>query len=139
MTREVIAIALTLALLAGFGVGLSIFYKDSTGIDPGIAYFEGTEIFLTENEYQAFKITLGESKVDLVEALVLSSNPPIIVKFKVEAESLDTTFPYGERSLEGYWAPRWWDYFMFSFACLLAIIVVSLVLAFTYPTGKRLQ
>ncbi len=102
MTRKILATILTLALLAGAGIGLAYFYVGITESRPGDAIYEGTEIFSTEGEYQEFKAILVSSEVELLDVAVLSSSPPIIVKFEVKTASLDLTFPYGERSLVGH-------------------------------------
>ncbi len=61
-------------------------------------FYEGKEVFQTTQEYGAFKEAIGVPEVDIWEMLVLSSEPPIVVDYQIEASrSLD--FPYGEKSI----------------------------------------
>ena len=60
--------------------------------------YEGKEIFQTAQEYESFKVAVGVSEVTLLETFVLSSEPPIVVDYTVEApRGLD--FPYGDESI----------------------------------------
>lgn len=67
------------------------------GFGPSATYvYEGKEVFQTVQEYQTFKEVIGASEVELIEAIALSSEPPIIVQFEVQAPRyLD--IPYGQR------------------------------------------
>ena len=58
--------------------------------------FEGKEIFQTTEEYGSFKEAVGIPEVTIREVFVLSSEPPIVVDYQIEA-SRGLDFPYGER------------------------------------------
>ena len=58
--------------------------------------FEGKEVFQTTEEYGSFKKAVGVPEVTIGEIFVLSSEPPIVVDYRIEApKGLD--FLYGER------------------------------------------
>ncbi len=58
--------------------------------------FEGKEIFQTTEEYGSFKEAVGIPEVTIREVFVLSSEPPIVVDYRIEApKGLD--FLYGEK------------------------------------------
>lgn len=60
--------------------------------------YEGKETFQTYQEYRTFKEIMGVPEVTIWETFVLSSEPPIVVDYRIEApKGLD--FPYGEREL----------------------------------------
>jgi len=94
MSRDLLAITMaTIILLVGI-FGLAYFWIH--GFDE--VYYEGTEVFATEQAYQEFKVLFVDPKVQLVDASVLTSEPPIIVRFKVQVPSSGYDFPYGKRS-----------------------------------------
>jgi len=59
--------------------------------------YTGTEVFRLETEYTAFKEVMTSPELTIEEVQTLSSAPPILVDFHVQApKGLD--FPYGKRS-----------------------------------------
>ena len=62
--------------------------------------YEGTEVFNSEQEYTQFKRALVDYDVEINSVTVLSSSPPIIVKFSVDPPG-NTTFPYGKEEKAG--------------------------------------
>ena len=61
-------------------------------------FYEGKVVFETEAEYTAFKVAVGDTEVRINEMMVLSSEPPIVAEFWIEApDSLD--FQYGKRGI----------------------------------------
>lgn len=61
--------------------------------------YSGQEVFNTEEEYSQFKQELVDlnAKFKVGHMFVLSSKPPIIVKFDDIRVSEDISFPYGEK------------------------------------------
>jgi large-conductance mechanosensitive channel len=59
-------------------------------------YYSGKEVFTTEEQYTKFKQSLVDSnaKWETKDMQVLSSDPPIIVSYKVGVEK-GQAFPYG--------------------------------------------
>ena len=72
------------------------FVVASFGSTPYI--YEGKEVFQTAKEYGSFKAVVGMSEVTIREIFVLSSEPPIVVDYLVEAPK-SLGFPYGKRNL----------------------------------------
>ncbi len=63
---------------------------------PQVSY-KGTEILATENDYKQFRQELANAPIYSVkEITVLTSEPPIIVKFDFQVERA-YEFPYGKR------------------------------------------
>jgi len=97
MSRDLLAITMaTIILLVGI-FGLAYFWIH--GFDE--VYYEGTEVFLTEQDYKEFKMLFVDPQVQLLDASVLTSEPPIIVRFKVQVPSPDYGFPYGKKDWVG--------------------------------------
>ena len=88
--------------MVGVGVVMSIFF-----ILGGIFwYYEGWQdyqyqgqvSFDTEAGYTEFKQAIVDYEADILEINVLFSEPPIVVKFKVDTpEPAVLNFPYGEK------------------------------------------
>ena len=64
--------------------------------ESSIYAYQGKEVFQTTEAYQNFKIEVGAEKVDIEEMEVLSSAPPIVVQFEVNAPK-GLGFPYGQK------------------------------------------
>jgi len=56
--------------------------------------FEGKETFLSQEEYSAFKLEVGEEEVNILDIVALSSEPPIVVEFRVSVPR-NYDFGYG--------------------------------------------
>lgn len=56
--------------------------------------YSGKEVFYTEVEYSQFKEAVGQKDVEIMDVLVLSSDPPIVVEFNVSVP-YDRAFDYG--------------------------------------------
>ena len=63
--------------------------------DESDKVYEGKVLFATEQEYSQFKNAIGQEDITLVDALVLSSSPPIVVKFRAYVPG-GKEFGYGE-------------------------------------------
>lgn len=62
--------------------------------------YSGKDVFRTTQEYIEFKECIGREGVGIDEMVVLSSEPPIVVKYSVIVER-GIEFPYGSGSLAG--------------------------------------
>jgi hypothetical protein len=76
-------------------VGIAILY--GTGQVSDYGYYRGQEVFYTEQEYIKFKQALVDYEVTIEDIDVLSSEPPIIVKFAIYGVEKPDVFPYGEK------------------------------------------
>ena len=61
---------------------------------PGV-YKDDKLVFTTESEYVLFKQALADNDVEIIDISVLSSEPPIIVSFRVSLPSGES-FSYGQ-------------------------------------------
>ena len=90
-------------------------------------FYEGKVVFETEAEYTAFKVAVGDTEVRINEMMVLSSEPPIVAEFIIEApKSLD--FQYGKKG----GLPSGWPFNALlgaGGACLLIGLIVRVVLS----------
>jgi len=59
--------------------------------------YEGEAVFYSAEEYTQFKYAILEPEVQKWEASTLTSDPPIVVQFKVETD-FGYDFPFGERT-----------------------------------------
>jgi len=95
--KNLLAIAVaTIILLSGIFGSAYLWIHSSDEV-----YYEGTEVFLTEQDYKEFKMLFVDPQVQLLDASVLTSEPPIIVRFKVQVPSPDYGFPYGKKDWVG--------------------------------------
>jgi len=89
-----------LALVIGLGA-----YLDPT--------YSGKEVFQTQQEYSDFKQAVGVEGIRLVDVEVLSSEPPIVVQYKVKTTGY---FPYGEREVYHFYIAG-----VFAICCLVGV------------------
>ena len=91
----------TRKLSAGLFVlgGLLVVMASAFSLLADVDYsYLGKAVFETEAEYVAFKVAVGDTEVHINEMMVLSSEPPIVAEFWIEApDSLD--FQYGKRGI----------------------------------------
>lgn len=71
--------------------------------DSGYREFKGREIFYSDDEYADFKKSLVTSDLKILSMIALSSEPPIIVDFRIETRNLELDFPYGGSSIDKDW------------------------------------
>ena len=69
-----------------------------------IACYSGQVIFRTEADYTAFKDYLSQPEVTLDEIQALTSEPPILVKYKVDVPR-SWKFPYSYSNIVGVISP----------------------------------
>ncbi len=120
MTRKHSAILVGLVLAAVLIVG--VIYL---GIEQSkVHYYEGTEVFPTEEEYSDFKCEIGNPNIDNWDVTVLSFNPPIVVKFIVRISTEDYTFPYGEADVRTTWDAT---VLLYAAAACLGLLVSCLI------------
>ena len=96
----------------GFGIFCALVLL---GLIPILAVsYSGKEVFRTDEEYVAFKEVVGQEGISLKSAVVLSSDVPVVVDFKVKVpKGMD--FPYGHVDV-------------FEFVPIWAFMVVGLTL-----------
>jgi hypothetical protein len=99
MKRDLLSYLLAFIILVGGAFGL---YKAWTF--EGETYYQGIAVCETEQDYVQLKRDFAKDGVLLQDAVVLASEPPILVKFKVEVPSSDYAFPYGERVINGWFS-----------------------------------
>jgi len=91
----------------------------------GDVYFSGKEVFLTHEDYTAFKIEVGKRNVQLRDVVVLSSELPVVVDFEVLVPySYD--FLYGERTgTEGSWV-----------LMMFLVVPIAIMAKFLFPASE---
>jgi len=114
--KDRIAILLSVLILVGSSIGLLCAWNGE-----GKVFYEGSEVFATEQEYKEFKLSFTDPRVRLLDAAVLSSEPPIVVKFKARVLDFDYEFPYGERSIYGWLSKGVGGLAAFTFLCFAAL------------------
>ena len=117
MSKDLLSIILSLVVLVGVIFGL--YYAWNA---PGRTYYEGVEVFPTERDYVEFKMSFTRPEVWLVDAVVLASEPPIIVKFKAKVLNYNYYFPYGQKTIEGYLSKGAGGLVVFIFFCLSGLL-----------------
>ena len=97
MKNMLLILGIVICLVAGIVGGIIWYHYDDV-------CYEGKETFLTQEDYTAFKIELGKEDCQIVEAIVLPSEVPIVVEYRVRVP-YDYEFPYeGKRSTVGTWS-----------------------------------
>ena len=71
--------------------------------DSGYREFSGKEIFNSNEEYTQFKEAVAAPNLTILHMIALSSEPPIVVDFKVETRNLKLDFPYGTDETDADW------------------------------------
>ena len=95
--KKTIGVLLLVLLVIGATVGFTIL-----GLHWGETAekkYTGKIVFQSEQEYGQFKQAVGDQEVDISEMQVLSSDPPIVVEFKVYVPHW-MEFPYGEHNAD---------------------------------------
>ena len=109
--------------LASGLLGLLVGFLMSSFLFNTVTY-EGKAVFQVESQYVEFKQVLARPEVEIEDIFVLSSSPPIIVKFLVTVpESYE--FPYGEA-----WPPGAW--FSYVVGGIAGALVGGLLVGFFY-------
>ena len=116
-TRSLIVVLLTVLVLVGVGFGLSYLW----GVE-GTTSYSGTVVFTTEEDYVDFKLAFAGEDVDLLDVAILASEPPMIVSFEAQVSHYNYEFPYGERSIQGYYNRGTGGIVGFGILCLLALV-----------------
>jgi hypothetical protein len=86
-------VSLLVSLAATVSGVFTIVNPDVAGL---AATYQGKIVFQSESEYIQFKQAMSQENVRIEDVDVLSSAPPIIVKFKVTVPG-NVAFPYGEK------------------------------------------
>ena len=73
---------------------LSTFCIYWTWTNPVQVQYEGKIVFHDNQSYVGFKQVVAETAVEITDIIVLSSSPPIVVQYNINAPS-DFNFPYG--------------------------------------------
>ena len=97
--RNTILIVLAVLVLVVGGIGLFYLW----GL-PGHTYYSGCIVLPTEEDFSSFKMTFASPHVALLSISFLATDPPIIVSFKAEVDNFDYLFPYGIKSIQGYYS-----------------------------------
>jgi len=74
------------------GIIIAIAYHPTDWVDT----YSGKELFTTQEEYSNFKSIISKEKIEIKSTNVLSSDPPIVVSFKIQTPRV-IGFPYGSR------------------------------------------
>lgn len=85
-----------------FGV---VFLVEAEALDP--VDYRGSAVFNTEQEYQDFKMYIIESDYQLLDATLLSSDPPLLVAYEVRVPGGETfVYPYADAKKTGHFGWR---------------------------------
>ena len=122
-------VLIMVCLIAVFLLGLNyyvipdVYHKDT--------FYNGQEVFLSQESYEAFKgdvkLRVYEDNLKLQSFDVLASEPPIIVNFSVSVP-YDYEFPYGEEALKGWERGVITGIVVLFFGTVLIIIPIMLML-----------
>lgn len=125
MKRNIISLVVACLVLAGAAFGLSQEWGQE-----GSTYYSGCVVLPTEEDYVDFKLAFVEGEVVLIKAEILASEPPIIVTFKAQVSSYACEFPYGEKSISGYFNKGAGGLAAFTFFCFCGLLVGFLPVLF---------
>jgi hypothetical protein len=109
-------------------VVVCIFVTYPMAKQAGVVY-QGKELFRTEAEYSQFKEVIGEKDISIKDISVLSSEPPIIVQFRVNVPG-NIQFGYGRVEI-----PLWGNIMGWEIVTILAIGGLG-IFAPVYATWK---
>lgn len=88
MKNALLILGITICVLGGIVGGIYWHQHDDV-------YFTGKEVFQTQEDYSAFKLEVAKQTCQIQKVAVLSSEPPIVVDFRVRVP-YDYEFPYGK-------------------------------------------
>ena len=96
MKRKIPQLIWTILLAAGIVFCIAVPVGTCLLEWQGTDVYEGKVAFWSEEEYVEFKKVMAPTQVQIVELDILSSEPPIIIQFKVEVDK-DFEFSYGKK------------------------------------------
>ncbi len=83
------------AIILSIGIVITIYGAWVTTHPPTTDIYKGKIALWTEEEYVEFKKAVAPTEVQIIDLDILSSEPPIIIQFKVIVEK-GFEFPYGK-------------------------------------------
>ncbi len=129
--RNAILIFLAVLVLVVGGIGLFYLWGLS-----GHTYYSGCIVLPTGEDYSNFKMAFTSPHVALLSAAVLASDPPIIVSFEAEVDNFDYPFPYGIKSIKGYFSKGRGGLFSLWLDGIGILLISAAILSFIKVRGR---